>query len=1038
MDGSEMLIDGFEAYCSGTEAHVLNHDSILRTVIFWSGGLTTLCWIATSLHRVFYMSKEESSDALLNLGPACAQGDDCCDRSMAPTAASKDTRQAQGCFFRYGSIFSSADQQTSSKDSSVRSWFVLGVTCTGVDAALLLTLIIFVMLRANGEVEAPYLIEVLLTFWMTLSKVAVGVSIKAISGALAAASREVAGCWLILGAGCWLAAGVGSFALCGAYAAMMLNTPQSMMLSSSESMMRDSSCFLSHAVAVTLVVMMMFQGGAAAAFHQVHAAAVRKTGDSKVFSRRIGCWWDLYVNGNFAICMGLFAGIAGFAIPGMHPLRAGVIFGVMAAVAELFCCYSILEAERCLCYFYEQQKVAWMWQQTNSLADELERANGMLERLTTSVFDIRFDVVLRLESGDLEVFGKWPLLDDLFGLSMTGKTLGAVVHKEKLKVGVGLRVVGNASRHAADPAVRSSLGAEPALPPGVAMGRPVAENKPVVVEQSLAFEPSPVVDQPPRQPIMSLAKRTPGMLSSSGIDIDLVEESDEEAWQGDLAALQRPRAPPSTASAPAFLHGKAAEPCLEERNEAVCPGNDCLPPSALVMVENESVPRRLRDVKPGERVLCFDNVGDGMKYARVMDLKEKRGPAQWVVVHLSDGTSMRMTEDHPIQPITKGPRGNEAGTIVSAGKLKPGDHSLMVLKSMPITVSSVQCVPQQGPTGVDEEGSTASSACSRLSRRITVSLQHPERHTVFVASPKQKGQRFAGMRAMAVGSCNAKPGKAFAYQRFAKVANTFLNFDDDEDETTPTEAGSRQRGHSAPPGFRQRSCTSESGIALDDINIGPATFGFDFQAELPQPLTEASECSLRDKAMQLFPATPDASEVSARVLFSAAADAKQATMIFPDMPYASEDEGSSVPSSLWEGESVSDASSGLSQVAVLVGNARALVRDAAGNVVGLENTGDFQSARISEIYEIQEAGLPSVGSAGHAAGTCKLCVFENKRINAGGQACLKGIMCDRCHCEHELQKKNKGKTRGSDSWQHARWWRGRGAGSGGRRRGGGN
>jgi len=56
--------------------------------------------------------------------------------------------------------------------------------------------------------------------------------------------------------------------------------------------------------------------------------------------------------------------------------------------------------------------------------------------------------------------------------------------------------------------------------------------------------------------------------------------------------------------------------------------------------------------------------------------------------------------------------------------------------------------------------------------------------------------------------------------------------------------------------------------------------------------------------------------------------------------------------------------------------------------------------RLSDMMAVHAAGLPSRGSQAHAAGNCKVCVFENVHQYYGKKPCFKGAFCERCHFDH--------------------------------------
>jgi len=158
-------------------------------------------------------------------------------------------------------------------------------------------------------------------------------------------------------------------------------------------------------------------------------------------------------------------------------------------------------------------------------------------------------------------------------------------------------------------------------------------------------------------------------------------------------------------------------------------GGDCLPADAVAWVENRPLPQSLSEIQRGQKVLCYDHIGQSARYVAVMDVSIETAAANWVNVELEDGSTLAMTEDHPCH---KGTR-----DIVLARDLEPGCDTLMVLKMVPVKVRAVSAVK---PNSFDEEPRT----------RVSLNLTQPDRHSLFVAAAGQ-------VPTMAVGSCDASP-----------------------------------------------------------------------------------------------------------------------------------------------------------------------------------------------------------------------------------------------------------------------------------------
>jgi hypothetical protein len=186
-----------------------------------------------------------------------------------------------------------------------------------------------------------------------------------------------------------------------------------------------------------------------------------------------------------------------------------------------------------------------------------------------------------------------------------------------------------------------------------------------------------------------------------------------------------------------------------------------------VWVEGEAAPRELQQLQEGQRVLCYDSLGDRVEYVSVEHLSQDTRSLDWVDVALADGTRLKMTSDHPVQ--LAGSEGVLAQSIVQAASLQPESHSVMVHGdgTHPVRVHSVSRVacPAEKPRG-----------------RASLSVRQSARYSILVAeSPEDP-------RLMAVGSADlAKPA---ALLRVGED-KTFLH----ASEPRPRETSS----HSWPP-----------------------------------------------------------------------------------------------------------------------------------------------------------------------------------------------------------------------------------------------
>mmetsp|Transcript_64031 Transcript_64031/g.118965 ORF Transcript_64031/g.118965 Transcript_64031/m.118965 type:complete len:728 (+) Transcript_64031:144-2327(+) len=196
----------------------------------------------------------------------------------------------------------------------------------------------------------------------------------------------------------------------------------------------------------------------------------------------------------------------------------------------------------------------------------------------------------------------------------------------------------------------------------------------------------------------------------------------------------------SVLSAPAVVHEGRVMSQTRRSGE-------CLPPDAAVWVEGQPMPQKVSSVKRGDRVLCHDSLCLAPKYVEVLSSDTLVGKAAWVEVKLEDETCLTLTADHPTQP-RQLKSDLPASNHVPAAELKPGIDNLMVLKMQPVLVQSVERQKADPDTyGWPGPG---------LGTRVSIMLQHPDRHEVFVApSGTMPGQ---GMSTVAVGSADIAAG----------------------------------------------------------------------------------------------------------------------------------------------------------------------------------------------------------------------------------------------------------------------------------------
>jgi len=226
----------------------------------------------------------------------------------------------------------------------------------------------------------------------------------------------------------------------------------------------------------------------------------------------------------------------------------------------------------------------------------------------------------------------------------------------------------------------------------------------------------------------------------------------------------RSHAARSVLSAPAVVH---AGPVMSQTRRS----GECLPPDAVVWVEGQAMPRKVSTVKQGDRVLCHDSLCLAPKYVQVLSSETLVGKAAWVEVKLEDDTCLTLTADHPTQP-RQSKSDLPASQHVPAAELRPGVDNLMVLKMQPVLVQSVE--------GKKADPDTYGWPGPGLGTRVSIMLQQPDRHEVFVApSGTMPGQE---MSTVAVGSADvaANPEVGSSRPFGLTVKRTFYDVEDYE------------------------------------------------------------------------------------------------------------------------------------------------------------------------------------------------------------------------------------------------------------------
>jgi len=293
-------------------------------------------------------------------------------------------------------------------------------------------------------------------------------------------------------------------------------------------------------------------------------------------------------------------------------------------------------------------------------------------------------------------------------------------------------------------------------------------------------------------------------INTSGLTKNLEEETlaytAESACTLDDAQWARRGAASCYSAPPVMMQPKLLE-FVRTATIAECDADgDCLPPSAIVWVEGALDPTMLSNVKVGQRVLCFDRLSRGTKYAEVTDVRTFDAQhSDWVRVVLEDDTELMMTADHPLFPEVGEAGAKEADSgLVKAGDLVVGKHSLEVLKMVPVPVKEVIGLER------DAEGAAEKQPPSK---RVALSVQQGDRHSVYVAHKE-------GGVGMAVGSASISVDQVATRLRDSiSIKNTFIELLDEgsDEEQMPL----RRRTYSAPVDLElyRFSCAEE-----DDTN----------------------------------------------------------------------------------------------------------------------------------------------------------------------------------------------------------------------------
>eukprot|EP00930_Biecheleria_cincta_P003000 TRINITY_DN103941_c0_g1_i1.p1 TRINITY_DN103941_c0_g1~~TRINITY_DN103941_c0_g1_i1.p1 ORF type:complete len:661 (-),score=82.79 TRINITY_DN103941_c0_g1_i1:126-2108(-) len=118
----------------------------------------------------------------------------------------------------------------------------------------------------------------------------------------------------------------------------------------------------------------------------------------------------------------------------------------------------------------------------------------------------------------------------------------------------------------------------------------------------------------------------------------------------------------------------------------ICDGADCLPSNYLAQVEGVVGPQSLDTLRANQKVLCHDNLRGSTVYVEVVEcnIRSAAPDVSWLNVSFSDGTSLIMTADHPLQA-----KFDQCLRPISASHLVPGKHSILSVRLVDLEVVAV-------------------------------------------------------------------------------------------------------------------------------------------------------------------------------------------------------------------------------------------------------------------------------------------------------------------------------------------------------------
>jgi hypothetical protein len=157
------------------------------------------------------------------------------------------------------------------------------------------------------------------------------------------------------------------------------------------------------------------------------------------------------------------------------------------------------------------------------------------------------------------------------------------------------------------------------------------------------------------------------------------------------------------------------------------------PNTAVVWSEDSALPKPITATSPGDRILCYDNVAQGLTYAKILTvgLGHDSSDLGDVTVGFEDGTSLRLKADHPVavQRIEDMASAQSPRICLHASELQPARHSLLVSRIVPTLVTSIES--NENPTG----------SIPGKHHVLALTMEQPERFEPLMANADNSGTR---------------------------------------------------------------------------------------------------------------------------------------------------------------------------------------------------------------------------------------------------------------------------------------------------------